>query len=85
MSDFEKFKNDILFSVTPYTPEDVSAKVASINKKVNQKEDFASKIGSIVTESLVFSSEIAKDFAIKYIEEYHKWLTQNYDLIPKDK
>lgn len=84
MADFEKFKNDILLNSCPFSNDEIVKEIDEINKEAHKKELFTEQLGFFLTELPVFSINKSKTFAIKYLEEYHKWLTENFNITPKN-
>ncbi len=84
MSDFEKFKNEVLLNSFPFAQDEIIKDIDKINKKAHENELFTEQLKVFLTEIPLFSIEKSKAFAIKYIEEYHKWLTENFNITPKN-
>lgn len=84
MSNFQKFKQDILTNSFPITQDDINQMVDEINKNAHKYELFTDQLQSYLNDLPGLSITISKMFTIQYLEEYHKWLTENYNITPKN-
>lgn len=81
---FDEFKNDVLSSSAPISQEEIETNIQKINENAHKSELFSEQIKSYITDIPIFSIQTSKLFAIKYLEEYHKWLLENFDIKPKN-
>lgn len=84
MSNFEDFKNNVLSSASPVSQEDIESMIKEINENAHKSNVFTEQLKSYITDIPIFSVNVSKMFAIKYLEEYHKWLTENFNITPKN-
>ena len=83
MSNFEEFKNNVLFSSSPFSKDEIVNDIEKINIEAHKENLFTNQLKIYLTELPIFSVEKSKMFTIKYLEEYHKWLTENFNVTPK--
>ncbi|AJG98828.1 MULTISPECIES: hypothetical protein [Clostridium] len=86
---FLDFKEQCFKKFLPETLEQISKEVKSKIKDANPDDfkdlsalEFQAYMITLVNNPTVFNSLMAN---VNLIENYHSWLTENYDLIPKKK
>ena len=80
MSDLSKFMAEISnnFSV------DYDKLLKEFSDRFGSGLPNVEKVENLRKDFFNYSIDFSKKIALTYIEEYHKWLLQNYDLKPKN-